>query len=135
MGFLAGTSVGIDLRLLGFANRVPLSALEKFYPVMWLALAVNFASGTLLLIGYPFKAFTNPVFYVKLALIAVGVYLVVRIRRDVLQNPAPDSVAALPRTRRLALISVGCWAGAILAGRLLAYTYTWLRVGMPASPF
>jgi hypothetical protein len=135
MGFLAGTSVGIDLRLLGFANRVPLSALEKFYPVMWLALAVNFASGTLLLIGYPYKAFTNPVFYVKLVLIAVGVCLVVRIRRDVLQNPAPDSVAALPRTRRLALISVGCWAGAILAGRLLAYTYTWLRVGMPASPF
>jgi hypothetical protein len=29
------------------------------------------------------------------------------------------------------MISLGCWAGVILAGRLLAYTYTWLRVGMP----
>ena len=89
MGFLAGTSAGIDLRLLGIANRVPLSALAKFYPVMWLALAVSFASGTLLLIGYPYKAFTNPLFYVKLTLIAVAVYLVVRIRREVLLQAEP----------------------------------------------
>jgi hypothetical protein len=135
MGFLAGTSVGIDLRLLGVANRVPLSALEKFYPVMWLALAVNFISGTLLLIGYPYKAFTNPVFYVKLALVAVAVYLIVRIRRDVLRQSSADAAAALPHARRMALISLGCWVGVILAGRLLAYTYSWLRVGMPASPF
>ena len=131
MGFLAGTSVGIDLRLLGFANRVPLSALEKFYPVMWLALALNFASGTLLLIGYPYKAFTNPVFYVKLALIAVAVYLVVRIRGEILLHPDPGAAGVLQRGRQFALVSLACWAGVILAGRLLAYTYTWLRVGMP----
>ena len=89
MGFLAGTSAGMDLRLLGVANRVPLSELVKFYPVMWLALAVSFTSGTLLLIGYPYKAFTNPVFYVKLTLIAVAVYLIVRIRRQVLLQPDP----------------------------------------------
>jgi hypothetical protein len=59
MGFLAGTSAGIDLRLLGVAARVPITALEKFYPVMWLALSVNFTSGTLLFIGYPYKAVTN----------------------------------------------------------------------------
>jgi hypothetical protein len=133
MGFLAGTSAGIDLRVLGVADRVPLSALEKFYPVMWLALAVNFISGTLLLIGYPYKAFTNPVFYIKLALIALAVYLVVRIRNDVLRRPSMESAAALPHARRLAIISLACWAGAILAGRLLAYTYTWLRVGVQQS--
>lgn len=133
MGFLAGTSVGIDLRLLGVANRVPISALDKFYPVMWAALALNFASGTLLLIGYPYKAFTNPVFYVKLSLIALGVYLVVQIRKRVLRHPAADDAALLPSTRRLALVSIACWAGAILAGRLLAYTYTWLRVGVQQS--
>ena len=131
MGFLAGTSVGIDLRLLGFANRVPLAALEKFYPVMWLALALNFASGTLLLIGYPYKAFTNPVFYVKIALIITAVYLVVRIRSRVLRRPDADAVSLLPQARLLAIVSLACWAGVILAGRLLAYTYTWLRVGMP----
>jgi hypothetical protein len=131
MGFLAGTSAGMDLRLLGFANRVPLSELAKFYWVMWLALALNFASGVLLLTGYPYKAFTNPVFYVKLALVAVAVYLIVRIRREVLLKPDPDAPDVYRRGRLLGVISLGCWVGVILAGRLLAYTYTWLRVGMP----
>ena len=131
MGFLAGTSAGMDLRLLGVANRVPLGELVKFYWVMWLALAVNFTSGTLLLIGYPYKALTNPVFYVKLMLIAVAVYLIVRIRDDVLVKPDPDAPDVHRRARLFGMISLGCWAGVILAGRLLAYTYTWLRVGMP----
>jgi uncharacterized protein DUF6644 len=130
MGFLAGTSAGIDLRLLGIANRVPLSALAKFYPVMWLALALNFASGTLLLIGYPYKAFTNPLFYVKLTLIAAAVYLVVRIRREVLLQAEPAE-SILRHGRLLAMVSLACWIGVIAAGRLLAYTYSWLLVGMP----
>ncbi len=113
------------------ANRVPLAELAKFYPVMWLALALNFASGTLLLIGYPYKAFTNPLFYVKLALIAAAVYLVIRIRRQVLLHPDSGADSVLRRGRVLAIASLGCWAGIIFAGRLLAYTYTWLRVGMP----
>ena len=131
MGFLAGTSAGIDLRLLGVANRVPISALQSFYPVMWLALAVNFLSGTLLFIGYPYKAATNPLFYIKLALIAVAVTLAVRIRNRVLRQPDLEAAAVLRRGRTLAAISLGCWAGVIFAGRLLAYTYSWLLVGMP----
>jgi hypothetical protein len=35
------------------------------------------------------------------------------------------------RGRLFGMVSLGCWVGVILAGRLLAYTYTWLRVGMP----
>lgn len=131
MGFLAGTNAGIDLRLLGVAGRVPISLLEKFYPVMWLALVVNFASGTLLFIGYPYKAVTNPVFYVKMALVVAAVYLAVRIRREVLRAPDPDDAATHMRAKWLAIASLSCWAGVITAGRLLAYTYNWLRVGIP----
>jgi len=131
MAFLAGTSAGMDLRLLGLANRVPLRELEKFYPVLWLALALSFVSGTLLLIGYPYKAFTNPVFYVKLALIAVAVYLIVRIRKEILLQPNPDAPEMYRRGRLLGMISLACWAGVIFAGRLLAYTYSYLLVGMP----
>jgi len=130
MGFLAGTSAGIDLRVLGFANRVPLSELAKFYPVMWIALALNFTSGTLLLIGYPYKAFTNPLFYIKLTLIAAAVYLLVRIRRQVLRQPEPQADSIVGRGRLLAAASLACWAGVIFTGRLLAYTYSWLLVGM-----
>src|SRR4051794_28111683 len=73
MGFLAGTSSAIDLRILGVARHVPLPALEKFYPVLWIALGANAVSGVLLLAGYPYKAFSNPVFYVKLCFIALAI--------------------------------------------------------------
>jgi hypothetical protein len=130
MGFLAGTSAGIDFRILGVAKRVPLPALQKFYPIMWAALTVNFISGTLLLIGYPWKAVTNPVFYVKLSMIALGVYLVVKIRQEVLNQPDLDDNKVKRRAKLLAWASLLAWGSAILAGRLLAYTYTWLEVGV-----
>jgi hypothetical protein len=113
---------------------VPLGRLDLFYPVMWVALAANVVSGTLLLIGYPYKAFTNPLFYVKLALIALAVYLVVKIRDEVLRNPQadkPPTATAWRHARILAGLSLASWMGLIAAGRFLAYTHTWLRVGLP----
>jgi hypothetical protein len=88
-------------------------------------------SGVLLLIGYPTKALTNPVFYLKLLLIGVAMVLLVRIGRiafaDSAQDLGPDNISS--RTlRRLAIASLVCWTGAITAGRLLAYTYTRLTV-------
>jgi hypothetical protein len=133
-GFLAGTSVAIALRILGVARGVPLRRLELFYPVLWVALTANVVSGTLLLIGYPYKAFTNPLFYVKLSLIALAIYLVVRIRNEVLRNaPGDKQPANMRRAKILAALSLGSWTGAIAAGRFLAYTFTWLRVGIPGG--
>jgi hypothetical protein len=136
-GFLAGTSVAIALRILGVARQVPLRLLDVFYPIMWIALAANAMSGTLLLIGYPYKAFTNPLFYVKLSLIALAIYLVVKIRDGVLRHPHDDKrpvePAAWRRAKILAGLSLASWMGVIAAGRFLAYTHTWLRVGLPAN--
>ena len=134
MGFLAGTSWAIDMRILGLARRVPLSVLQKFYPVLWVALAANFTSGVLLLTGYPYKAFSNPVFYVKLSLIALAVFLMLRIRRDVLRRSELEpSPKFLRHARWLASASLVSWVGAITAGRLLAYTFKWLLVGIPGG--
>jgi hypothetical protein len=135
--FLAGTSSAIALRILGVARQVPLRLLELFYPILWVALAANAASGTLLLTGYPYKAFTNPLFYVKLTLIALAIYLVVKIRNDVLRDPQGGREGAdgacWKCAKVLAAFSLASWMSAIAAGRFLAYTYTWLRVGVPAG--
>jgi hypothetical protein len=135
-GFIAGTSATIALRLLGIARGVPVSLFEKFYPVLWLALALNVVSGLLLLDAYPYKAFTNPVFYAKLSFIALGVYLAVRIRDNVLRAPVWQQLgqtAGVKSASLLAVISLVCWASALIAGRLLAYTYKWLLVGIPGG--
>ena len=116
----------MDLRILGFAPRVPLSAMARFYPVMWFGFVINSISGLLLLIGYPTKALTNPVFYIKIACIAVGMVLMVQMRRRVFPKDE-----ALPRNATvMAGLSLMVWPGAIFAGRLLAYTCTYLMRDM-----
>jgi hypothetical protein len=127
MGFAVGVSAALDLRILGVAPRIPLIEMRRFLPVLWAGFWLNAVSGVLLLIGYPTKALTNPVFYLKLTLIGVAMVLLVRISRSVFGDvditSTSDGVLAL-RLRRLAMASLVCWAGAITAGRLLAYTYT-----------
>jgi hypothetical protein len=127
MGFAVGISGALDLRILGVAPGVPLAELRRFLPVLWAGFWLNAASGVLLLIGYPTKALTNPVFYLKLLLIGTAMVLLARISKRVFVV-APFGAALEPQSsrslRRLAIASLLCWAGAITAGRFLAYTYT-----------
>jgi uncharacterized oligopeptide transporter (OPT) family protein len=123
MGLAVGVNVAIALRLLGFAPGVPPRELHRFAPVMWIGVWLNAASGLLLLVGYPTKAFTNPVFYMKISLIAAGMWLYVAMTRQILAAGSPGSSGpAVPSGRFLALASLACWAGAVTTGRLLAYT-------------
>jgi hypothetical protein len=131
IAFLAGGSTAIDLRILGFAPGIGLSPMRKFFPLLWLAFGLNAVTGTLLLIGYPTKAFTNPVFYIKLGLIAFGMTLLHKIRVEVLEKSF-EGVLTNPRSRFLALASILVWAAIITAGRYLGYTYTWELVGVRA---
>lgn len=135
-GFIAGTGSAVAFRLLGVARGVPAALFERFYPVLWGVLALNIVSGLLLLDAYPYKAFTNPLFYVKLSLVALGVYLAIRIRDGVLRAPVWQMTsrhAVLANAKILASLSLACWAGVLIAGRLLAYTYKWLLVGVPGG--
>ena len=124
MGFAVGICLALDLRVLGVAPGIALTEMRRFVPIVWAAFWVNAISGVLLLIGYPTKALTNPVFYLKLLLIAVGLVLFRRIGRRVFDSSAPPADSSSQPLNRMAIISVVCWVGAITAGRFLAYTYT-----------
>jgi hypothetical protein len=95
---------------------------------------LNALTGILLVIGYPTKALTNPVFYAKLLFVALAIGLMIRIRDEVL--PKTVSHAPLPsaRTRILAGLSLASWVATIIAGRLLPYTYTRLLVDFRGAP-
>ena len=129
LAFFVGTNVAWDVRVLGFSLGIPLEALRRYFLVMWAGFWINAFSGVLLLIAYPTKALTNPLFYAKLALIAFGVVLAFRIRREV--NGLAARADAPPMARMLAAISLVCWIAVIFAGRLLAYTCTRLTVDFP----
>jgi hypothetical protein len=130
MGFLAGGSVAIDLRIIGFAPSIPLKPMERFFPLLWLALTLSVVTGILLVIAYPTKALTNPVFYLKLGLVVIALWLVHRIGATVLRAPDAGHKTVATRGRMLALASLGAWMAVITAGRLLAYTNRWEMLGI-----
>ncbi len=125
MGVVVGTAAAIDLRLLGVAPGVPVAAMTRFLPFGWGGFVLNAASGVGLLIAYPTKALTNPVFYLKLTCIFLAAWTLRVIGRG-LDGPEPQT-----RLRRLAMASLALWATGIGAGRLLAYTYRYLLIGFP----
>ena len=129
LAFFVGTNVAWDVRVLGFSLGIPLEALRRYFLVMWAGFWINAFSGVLLLIAYPTKALTNPLFYAKLALIAFGIVLAFRIRREV--SGLAARADAPPTARMLAAVSLVCWIAVIFAGRLLAYTCTRLTVDFP----
>jgi hypothetical protein len=132
MGFLAGGSAAIDLRILGLAPRIPLKLMWQFLPILWLSFAINALTGILLLIAYPTKALTNPVFYVKLCLIAAAVWLLRRLSIVAFGTENVEQGAVTLQARRLAWVSLLSWVALITAGRLLAYTHKWEMLGIPS---
>ena len=129
LAFFVGANVAWDVRVLGFSVGIPLDALRRYFLVMWAGFWVNAFSGVLLLLAYPTKALTNPLFYAKLALIGFGIVLAFRIRREVDGLHAKADPPTL--ARMLAAVSLACWVAVIFAGRLLAYTCTRLTVDFP----
>jgi hypothetical protein len=125
LGLLAGLNGALDLRLLGVAPKIPPAAFTRFLPLMWFGLWLNVVTGLALLLAYPTKALTNPVFYLKLALIAVALLIL----RETIRRIRRDS-AISGTTKVLAAASLVAWAATITAGRLLAYTCTRLTVDL-----
>lgn len=109
MGLLVGTGLAVDGRVLGLARSVPLDALRRLWPIMAWALALIVFSGVLLVIAYPAKALTNPLFYVKLTVLTAAVLITRRIMR------APVAW--------LAALSVPLWVAGLTLGKFLAYTH------------
>ncbi len=80
MALAAGSTAAIGLRLLGVARQIPLASLRELVPVAWIGLLLNVASGVLLVVAYPTKALTNPIFYLKLLVIAAAVAVVRQLK-------------------------------------------------------
>jgi hypothetical protein len=122
LAFLVGANIAFDARVLGLARGIPLLSMRRYYRAMWAGFWVNAFSGVLLLIAYPTKALTNPVFYVKLSLIALALLVGRSIQRHLLSGAIAAGVNAPRPLKVLATVSLMLWLISITAGRLLAYT-------------
>jgi hypothetical protein len=122
MAFVVGINIAINLRLIGFLPRFPLAPLTRFYPVHWYAAVAVFLSGLTLLMAYPAKALTNPLFYIKLAALITALCISRFFQKMIVSGN--ETFNADPRTSRLAYLSLSLWLVAVTAGRFLAYTHS-----------
>ena len=77
----------------------------RFRPVIWWALPVLAATGLVMIVGEPVRSLENPVFQLKMALLATAIV-----------------VALLPyKNRAVAVASLSLWIGIVFAGRWIAY--------------
>src|SRR4051794_23017617 len=106
MGLLAGGSSAIDLRILGFASGIPLQRKSGLLPLLWTAFVVNAITGTILVIAYPTKQLTNPIFYIKVGMIALAVWLFYRVGKQITHFSEADRKAAPARLKVLAVASI-----------------------------
>lgn len=121
MALVVGVNVAISLWVLTRPQQACPMGLAKFFPLHWLGVAFIFASGLALLLAYPAKALTNPVFYFKIAALTAGLLIALRYQKF-LNNETSSSVGHQKKLRPLALASLTAWFLTVSAGRFLAYT-------------
>jgi len=127
MGMAVGASVVIDFRILGIARDLPLSPLKGLYRIIWAGFWLQVVTGILLLIAYPTKALTNPDFYIKLTLIGIALAVMKKIQWRVFNDSSLTEQAMMLKGKSLAVWSLVLWLGVVTAGRLLAYTFTYIN--------
>lgn len=122
LAFLVGPNVAIDLRILGFAPRLPLAPMERFFRLMYAAFWLNALSGVVLFICEATRFVAIPVYWIKLVAVALAVVNIRLLRSRVFGNPENLGTKPVPTAGRiLAGTSLGIWAVAIWAGRVTAY--------------
>ena len=121
MGLVVGVNAGIDLRILGLAPAIPVSPLEKFFPILWAGFWVNAVTGVVLVAQDATTKLTNPDFYLKMVFIALAVINLRMIKNRVFRDPIVDKKPLSSNAKILAFTNLVFWLGAITCGRLLAY--------------
>ena len=117
---LVGINAAVDLRVLGFASDIPLKPLGRMIPLMWIGFGVNAMSGLLLILASASTLMRNPTFWVKMVFVTVAVVTIWLMDKRVFSADVDDH--ALPtESKVLAAVSLFCWTGAMVSGRLIAY--------------
>jgi hypothetical protein len=120
---LFGTIAVWDFRLLGMAKRIPIAEFHRLVPFGVLGFFVNISSGSMFLMTEPNQYIYNPAFQFKMLLLAiaglnVAVFYTTAFRRLIVLPPGVDA----PRiVKMFGAVSLICWTGVIICGRLITF--------------
>lgn len=113
----------IALRLLGLFETIPYASLNRLFPVIWVALVIQFLSGFALWITKPAQYVADGAFVLKFALVIVGIvmtmYFYGMMKREAASWDAAGAVSS--RSVKLVAATLLVWCSVLIAGRLTAY--------------
>jgi len=118
---IVGSALVTELRIAGLvAPDESLNVVaQRYLPWMWRALAVLLATGLVMVVGEPERVLGNRVFWIKMALVALGALLSVFLRKPLLRSAQQ---AQRQPTKALAWVLMILWVAVIFSGRWIAYT-------------
>ena len=111
----------IDLRLIGILGRdQPMARVfQRFRPTIWRTLPILLFTGVVLIIGEPARSLENPVFKLKMALLAAAIAVTLALQAPLRKDPLYWDAAGGRRgaVRIIVALSLMSWSGIVLAGR------------------
>ncbi len=112
----------IDLRLIGIvAVDQPLDRVcARFLPFLWWPLVALLASGAVMIIGEPARSLQNPVFQLKMTLLA-GALITTGIVQLLARSAHVRASKPHIGTYAVVTLSLLLWTGIVFAGRWIAY--------------
>jgi hypothetical protein len=125
LAIIVGLNTVIALRVFGVAREIPIGALYRLYPWMYVGFTINALSGLSLLASNASNDLSNWMFYTKLGFIALAMLNLELMRARVFYDPGAltAGAAAPPHARIFAGLSIALWGMAIVAGRLTEYPF------------
>ena len=106
----------VDLRVLGVVGRGQdaTQLADRFFPWIWTSLTLNFLSGFVMFAGSAPSYYRNDIFYDKMIVILLAIVANIIVQQKVRKW---DQLPAMPAwAKLLAVVSIGLWIGAIIAG-------------------
>jgi hypothetical protein len=120
---VVGLMLIMGLRVMGAFNLIPFAAMKRMVPVVWGALAVQFASGFVLWAAKPTRYVVDGAFLLKVVLIIAGMALTRQFQAMIEQEATvwDKKGAVSPQVATFAAASFIAWCGVVIAGRLIGF--------------
>jgi undecaprenyl pyrophosphate phosphatase UppP len=122
---IAATLVAVlmlNLRVFGLAGHATLQeTAQRYTKVLWWALVFVAITGVGMLFGDTVRNLLNSVFWIKMALLIIGVAMALGYSRNLARQTVGGGQAASAVTKTTGIVLIALWCVIILAGRWIAY--------------
>jgi hypothetical protein len=123
IGIVFVSMLNVALRVLGQirADEPLADVWRRFAPWFWSALCVMAATGLVLSISEPVRQVTALSFWLKMALLAVGIVRALSFGRVFRAAAGPENSVSSGKARVVAVATVLLWVAIMFLGRWIAY--------------